>query len=217
MLFGDLLGDHQLLTAVYVSSQLDESALGALSVNRKARLNWAQSFDQTPDLRLRHIDSSLNTDRERHHSHTRAAAVDQPPPGRFRGVSAEPLAARRAQRRVPSNWIRARTVDRSAVDAHRHGRRTRHRAASSEPSVGVADAGIALIGDDDLRRHRADRYRFADGQCGRPHLHERPRRLPALRDAVRPYTLAIRLVHLGRYGEDAGDFRLRDSYVGSST
>ena len=40
MLFGDLLGDHQLLTAVYVSSQLDESALGALSVNRKARLNW---------------------------------------------------------------------------------------------------------------------------------------------------------------------------------
>jgi outer membrane protein assembly factor BamA len=32
---------------------------------------------------------------------------------------------------------------------------------------------------------------------------------------VRPYTIAVRLVHSGRYGGDAGDFRLHDSYVGS--
>ena len=32
---------------------------------------------------------------------------------------------------------------------------------------------------------------------------------------VRPYTLAVRVVHSGRYGGDAGDFRLRDAYVGS--
>jgi outer membrane protein assembly factor BamA len=31
----------------------------------------------------------------------------------------------------------------------------------------------------------------------------------------RPFTLAFRVVHTGRYGEDAGDFRLRDGYVGS--
>ena len=32
---------------------------------------------------------------------------------------------------------------------------------------------------------------------------------------VRPYTVAVRLVHSGRYGGDAGDFRLRDAYVES--
>src|SRR6185436_8065842 len=34
---------------------------------------------------------------------------------------------------------------------------------------------------------------------------------------VRPYTIALRLVHSGRYGGDAGDFRLRDAYIGSPT
>jgi outer membrane protein assembly factor BamA len=32
---------------------------------------------------------------------------------------------------------------------------------------------------------------------------------------VRPYTVALRFVHAGRYGGDAADFRLRDSYLGS--
>jgi hypothetical protein len=34
---------------------------------------------------------------------------------------------------------------------------------------------------------------------------------------ARPYTVALRLVHSGRYGGDAGDFRLRDAYVGAPT
>jgi outer membrane protein assembly factor BamA len=32
---------------------------------------------------------------------------------------------------------------------------------------------------------------------------------------VRPYTLALRVVHSGRYGGDADDYRLRDAYVGA--
>jgi outer membrane protein assembly factor BamA len=34
---------------------------------------------------------------------------------------------------------------------------------------------------------------------------------------VRPYTVALRVVHTGRYGGDASDFRLRDAYVGAPT
>ena len=47
MLFGDLLGDHQLLTAAYVSSRFDESAFGAMAINRVSRWNWGLSIDQS--------------------------------------------------------------------------------------------------------------------------------------------------------------------------
>ena len=94
--------------------------------------------------------------------------------------------------------------------------------SSAEPSVGVADAGIALIGDTAIFGATApivgSRYRFqltgnAGGLTYTSVLADYRRYVMP----VRPYTLAVRLVHLGRYGEDAGDFRLRDSYVGSST
>ena len=53
LLFGDLLGDHQLLTAAHISSRLDESAVGAMYVNRTSRWNWGVSLEQTPDVRVR--------------------------------------------------------------------------------------------------------------------------------------------------------------------
>jgi outer membrane protein assembly factor BamA len=34
---------------------------------------------------------------------------------------------------------------------------------------------------------------------------------------IRPYTLAIRVLHAARYGGDADDFRLRETYLGSSS
>ena len=223
MLFGDLLGDHQLLTAVYVSSRLDESALGALYINRKARLNWGISFDQTPELRLRHIDSSLSTDRENVVTRTRERLLWTN--RHLGGFAAYPL--NRSQRVELSagfrqiGFERERLIDQLST---RTGMVVDHdtKPLPSEPSVGVADAGIALIGDTAIFGATAPmvgtRYRFqltgnVGGLTYTNVLADYRRYVMPLR----PYTLAVRLVHLGRYGEDAGDFRLRDSYVGSST
>ena len=81
MLFGDLLGDHQLLTAVYVSSRFDESAFGAMYVNRASRWNWGLSIDQSPDLRVRNAERRPRSrPRARGDAHPRAHALDHPPP-----------------------------------------------------------------------------------------------------------------------------------------
>ena len=96
MLFGDLLGDHQLLTAAYVSSRLDESAFGAMYINR------ALAVELGPDPRsvagpagAHHRRRARSRARARRHPDPRAAAVDQPPARRVRGVSAAPIAADR--------------------------------------------------------------------------------------------------------------------------
>src|SRR5206468_3225447 len=49
-LFGDLLGDRQLFTAIHVSSLLDESAFMATYLDRGSRLNWGVTFSQVPQV-----------------------------------------------------------------------------------------------------------------------------------------------------------------------
>jgi hypothetical protein len=65
LLFGDLLGDEQLFTTLYVSSRLNESALAAMYVNRRARWNWGVTMEQMPELRLRTSDVRIEADRDR--------------------------------------------------------------------------------------------------------------------------------------------------------
>jgi hypothetical protein len=86
--------------------------------------------------------------------------------------------------------------------------------------VGIAEAGVALIGDSAIFGATGpmlgSRYRFQvtsnlGGLSYTSVLADYRRYLMP----VRPYTIALRLVHSGRYGGDAGDFRLRDAYVGS--
>lgn len=223
MLFGDLLGDHQLLTAIYVSSHLDESALGALYVNRKSRLNWGLSIDQTPELRMRYTGSYVNTDREHVVTRTRERMLWTN--RHLGGFAAYPL--NRSQRVELSagfrqiGFERERLIDQLST---RTGMVIEHEteALPPEPSVGVADGGIALIGDTAIFGATApivgSRYRFQltsnVGGLSYANVLADYRRYVM---PVRPYTLAVRIVHSGRYGGDAGDFRLRDAYVGSPT
>jgi hypothetical protein len=221
LLFGDLLGDQQLMTAVHLSSRFDESALGAVYVNRKARVNWGVTLEQTPHLRLRtngvHADSSgsgvVTRERERmiwttRHLGTFAAY----PMSRSRRIEVSAgfrqISVTREQRIEQVSARTGMTVD---LDTH---------ALPTEPSIGLADAGVALIGDTSLFGATGpllgSRYRFQTtvntGGLSYVSLLADYRRylMP-----VRPYTLALRIVHAGRYGGDAADFRLRDSYLGS--
>jgi hypothetical protein len=92
----------------------------------------------------------------------------------------------------------------------------------SEPSVGMAEAGAALIGDTAVfgatapmigSRYRVQATANVGGLSYATVLADYRRYLMP----VRPYTLALRVVHSGRYGGDAGDVRLRDAYLGAST
>jgi hypothetical protein len=93
---------------------------------------------------------------------------------------------------------------------------------ASEPSMGFVDAGVALVGDTAIfgatgpmlgTRYRLQATANVGGLQYTSLLADYRRYLMP----VRPYTLALRVVHSGRYGEDAGDFRLRDAYVGSGS
>jgi hypothetical protein len=221
LLFGDLLGDHQLLTAIHVSSRFDESAVGAMYLNRRSRWNWGVTIDQTPDVRLRT------------HS-VQAAPAGQQTVTRERdrflwtnrhigGVAAYPFS--RALRVELTGGVRHIAFERerrTEIVSTLSGRILEQEIMplASEASIGVFDAGVALIGDRAIfgatgpvlgSRYRLQAATTTGGLKYTSVLADyRYYAMP-----VRPYTIAMRVVHTGRFGPGADDFRLRDAYVGS--
>ena len=90
------------------------------------------------------------------------------------------------------------------------------------PSLGIGEAGLALVGDSAISGATAplvgSRYRLQAtanvGGLQYASVLADYRRYVML---VRPYTVALRVVHTGPYGGDASDFRLRDADVGAPT
>jgi len=221
MLFGDLLGDHQLLTAAYVSSRFDESAFGAMYINRVSRWNWGLSIDQSPDQRIRNVSAGLDPEREHVVTRTRERLLWIT--RRLGAFAAYPL--NRSQRVEVSGGVRTISFTREQrieqlstrsgmiIDADSS-------PLPSAPVVGIAETAIALVGDSAIlgatgpmlgERYRVQVTSNVGGLNYTSLLADYRRYLMP----VRPYTVAVRLVHSGRYGGDAGDFRLRDAYVGS--
>jgi Tol biopolymer transport system component len=223
LLFGDLLGDQQLMTAVYVSSRFDESAFGALYVNRRSRWNWGLALEQTPQVQLRTNSVSVDPDRERIVTRDRDRLLWT---NRHVGFfAAYPLnRSRRIELSTGFRQISFERERRIELVSTVTGRMVEHETypLPGEPSVGIADAGVAFIGDTAVFGATGpmlgSRYRFQStlnvgGLSYASVLADYRRYLMP----IRPYTVALRVVHSGRYGGDAGDFRLRDAYVGSAT
>jgi Tol biopolymer transport system component len=223
LLFGDLLGDRQLLTAVHLSSQLDESAFGALYVDRTARWNWGIALERAPEVRLR--TSSVRVDSSREGTLTRERERWVWTHQQIGGFVAYPL--NRSQRVELSGGVHQITFHREGrteVVSSLTGRVLEDRSVSlpSDPSISIAEAGIALVGDTAVFGATGpmlgSRYRFqvtpaAGGLSYTGVLADYRRYLMPLR----PYTIAVRVVHSGRYGADAEDARLREAYLGSSS
>jgi Tol biopolymer transport system component len=221
LLFGDLLGDHQLLTAVYVSSRLDESAFGAVYVNRRSRWNWGITAEQTPELRLRTNAVGVDPSRERVLTRERDRLLWTN--RQLGGFAAYPFD--RSTRLEVSGAMRLLSFERermteavSMVSGQVVDQQTAPLAP--EPSVGLVDTGVALIGDTAVfgatgpmlgRRYRIQATSTSGALKYTSVLADYRRYMMP----VRPFTLAVRLVHSGRYGADANDFRLRDAYVGA--
>lgn len=221
MLFGDLLGDHQLLTALYVSSRLDESAYGAMYINRAERWNWGVTVDQSPELRVRSLGAALDPTREDVVTRKRERTLWTS--RRVGAFAAYPL--HRSQRVEISAGMRLISFSREQrVEqiSTRSGMVVEAGSSplGSAPPVGIAETGVALIGDSAIfgatgpllgSRYRLQLTSNVGGLNYTSVLADYRRYVMPLR----PYTLAVRIVHAGRYGGDAGDFRLRDSYLGS--
>jgi hypothetical protein len=223
LLFGDLLGDQQLLTTAYVSSRFDESAVAALYVNRKSRWNWGVTLEQVPQLRLR--TNSVRVDPSQPRVLTRERERTLWTNRHLGGFAAYPLS--RSHRIELSAGFRGigferelRTEVLSAVT----GMLVDHDTTplGPEPALGVVDAGLALVGDTALfgatgpllgSRYRLQATANTGGLSYTSILADyRTYLMP-----VRPYTIALRVVHAGRYGGDAGDIRLLDAFLGSSS
>ena len=223
LLFGDLLGDQQLLTALHVSSRLDESSVGALYINRSSRLNWGVTIDQSPDMRMRTTGVALDPTRAGIMTRTRdrvlwtnrhlGGFVAYPFSRSHRvelSAGVGQIGFDREQRTEYVSTRSGRTVDREVVEL------------PAEPSLGFVDTGVALIRDSSIfgatgpimgSRYRLQASTNVGGLQYSSLLADYRRYLMP----IRPYTLAFRLVHTGRYGEDASDFRLRDGYLGSGS
>ena len=223
LLFGDLLGDHQLLTAVHISSRLDESAVGAMYVNRRSRLNWGVSIEQTPDLRVRTTGAELDPTRE--HTVTRTRERLLWTTRRLGGFASYPIS--RSRRVEIHGGIRQLGFSRDLRTEHVSTRSGMVFAAETQPlgsvpSIGIFETGLALVGDSAIFGATAplvgSRYRLqATANAGALQYASVLADYRTYLMPVRPYTVALRVVHTGRYGGDASDFRLRDAYVGAPT
>jgi Tol biopolymer transport system component len=222
-LFGDLLGDKQMLTALHLNSRLDESAFGVLYVDRASRWTWGLTGEQSPEIRVTSTslrvgsseESTVTRDRERRlWTHRQGGAF-----------VAYPLS--RTQRIELSGGVRQIAFDRETrteVFSSKTGRLLEEhtRALPSDPAVAFAEAGVALVGDRAVFGATGpllgSRYRFQVSPAfGGLHY------TTVLADyrhyvmPIRPYTIAVRLLHSGRYGGDSDDLRLRETFLGSSS
>ncbi len=223
LLFGDLLGDQQLLTSVHLSSRFDESAFGALYVNRRSRWNWGVTLEQIPQLRLRTNGIRASPDNERAITRDRERMIWT---NRHLGAfAAYPLnRARRVEISAGFRQIAFARERRTEIVSRVTGMLVGQDTVPlpPEPSVGLADAGVALVGDTSIFGATGpmlgSRYRLqTDANIGGLSYATVLADYRRYMMPFRPYTVALRVVHFGRYGGDAGDFRLRDAYVGSPT
>jgi hypothetical protein len=223
LLFGDLLGDRQLLTALHLNSRFDESSFGTMFVDRRSRLTWGLTAEQAPEVLLR--TTAVRTDPLRDGALTRDYERQVWTHRHFSGFVAYPL--NRSQRFELSGGVRQIAFNREGrtqVFSPKTGRLVdqEHVVLPAEPSIGIAETGVAFVGDTAVFGPTGpllgSRYRFqiapAIGGLTYTSVLADYRRyfMP-----VRPYTVAVRVVHSGRYGADADDPRLLDAYVGSSS
>ncbi len=222
-LFGDLLGDRQLFAAVHLSSLFDESAFTATYLDRGSRWNRGLTVGQIPQVGYARSaveigdtgsDRLLRTRERRVWTERAIAAFASYPLNRWRRIEFS-VGARQnlfdAEKKTDViSPLTGRLVE------------TRPDAVPAVEPLTVASASVALIGDTAVWGGTGpvlgSRYRFqvapAGGEASYVGVLADYRRylMP-----VKPYTVALRILHSARYGPGKDDPRLLDNYLGSSS
>jgi Tol biopolymer transport system component len=220
--FSDMLGDHSLMTMFQVNGGVDQIGGAAMYLNRKGRWNWGVIGEYTPYV-----------------SGAFAQAIETAPGGqqtvvqqslRFtqinRGVSAiTQYPFSRAMRAEFTGGLRQIAfaqelrTDRFSLATGQLIGEERQELPSPE-SLNLGDASAALVYDTAIsgatgpivgQRYRLELSQSAGSLAYSGLLLDYRRYLMP----VRPFTLAFRGTHYGRYGRDSEDPRLNIMYLGS--
>ena len=220
LFWSDMLGDHNLVTMVQFQGRIsDFAALGAY-VNRKRRLNWSVAIEEIPYIwggfAAGQDPSTLTYIEE-------IERIKQTNRG-LSGIAAYPF--NRSDRIEMSAGLQNISYDH---ELQKHGFNPDGSVAFDStihfpvPSaVTLEQTSVALVHDNSFYGATGpilgDRWRFeADPTFGGLQF------FTALADyrkyvmPVRPFTFAVRVLHVGRYGKDAEDNRMFPMFIGYSS
>ena len=222
LLFGDMLGERRLGAAVQIGNRLRDAALELRFLNQERRWTWGAVAELQPGGARFRISEAIDQAGEPavrkqteyfQRMQLRGAALLAYPFSR--GLRVEMFAGvrhatyHRDQRLLISSTATGRVVESDLVETR-----------GGAPTT-VAEAGAALVRDTAVSGPTGpltgSRYRLevapAAGQLSYTTVMADVRRYVM---PVRPFTVAMRMVHSARYGVDDGDPRLLPSYLGSS-
>jgi hypothetical protein len=220
LMWSDMLGHHELGTMIQITNRLEETGGVVQYINRTHRWNWGLVGEQTPYITGGFSQALVNTNagpaivqQDLLVTQTNSAAS---------GLLQYPFS--RAQRIEFAAGVRrigfsqkVETQVFSATTGELLDRSTEHLPAPG--ALGLGETSAALVYDTSLFGATApimgQRYRFEYTQeagsvvYGGVLLDYRRYFMP-----VRPFTLAFRGLHYGRYGRDSEDPRLSPLYIG---
>ena len=222
LLFGDMLGERKFGAAVQIGNRLRDAAFEFRFLNQERRWTWGAIAELEPGLARFRTSSATRHDGEEallrrteyfQRMQLRTAAVVAYPFSR--GLRVEMFAGvrhsqyRRDQRTAISSLASGRVLAREELETY-----------AGAPTT-VAEVGTALVRDTSVSGPTGplmgSRFRLevapAVGQLRYTSV------IADLRQylmPVKPFTIAMRMVHSARYGADSSDQRLLPSYLGSS-
>jgi Tol biopolymer transport system component len=222
LMFADMLGERKLGAAVQIGNRLRDAAFELRYVNQERRWTWGAVAELEPGIARFRVSEAIEHAGEAalrkqteyfQRMQLRGAALLSYPFSR--GLRVEMFAGVRHavyhsdQQLQISSMATGRVLESEQVEAR-----------GGAPTT-VAEAGAALVRDTTVFGPTGplmgSRYRLevapAAGDLMYTTVVADVRRylMP-----VRPFTVAMRLVHTARYGEDGNDPRLMPSYLGSS-
>ncbi len=221
LLFGDLLGERKVGAAVQIGNRLRDAAFEVRYLNQEHRWNWGAVAELEPSRRRYRRNESIEYDGQP--ALLKQADDLQRVQVAAAGVLAYPF--NRGLRVEFTGGLRRASYHRelrSQVESAETGR-VLEETNVTEPggaSTTVTEFGTALVGDTTAFGPTGplvgSRYRFevapAFGQLSYLRVLADYRRYVM---PIRPYSLAVRLLHSGRYGRDADDPRLLSTFIGS--
>ncbi|HEY7500434.1 MAG TPA: BamA/TamA family outer membrane protein [Vicinamibacterales bacterium] len=220
-LFSDLLGERKVAVFAQGGNRMRDLAMRVQFLNREHRWNWGAIGEVQPSLRrLPRIWSSAEEStpsftRETHYferTQVRMAALVAYPFDRAQRIELEAGARYSAYRRTVSAVVRSMTNGRILSRTMTDGDAGAPTTAGEASAAYVRDTSVfgptgPILGG----RSRIEvATTFGELSATRVLLDHRRYLMP-----IKPYTVAMRLVHLGQYGRDADDVRVLPSFLGS--
>lgn len=221
LLFGDMLGGRRLGAAVQIANRMRDAAFEVRYINQERRWNWGALAELEPSLRRYRSTSFIEHDGQA--ALLKQADYLQRVQFHAAGVVAYPFS--RGLRLEMTGGVRHASYHRDlrsqiSLASNGHVLETLREESSGGVSTTVGEVGTALVGDTTVFGPTGpivgSRFRFEVAPAAGDLTYTR-----VLADyrhylmPVRPYSIALRAIHSGRYGRDGDDPRLLPSFLGS--